>query len=119
MNATTLPHATIRLNAAEDLAAASLDTGTADQYARAYRAAAEAICEGIAEVTVEDVAHDAGCDAAWAQEYGLWQAAHDCVDLDGDEWYADEDRVAEARRSLRVWMVRNVPGAADALGCPD
>lgn len=119
MTATTLPHVTIRLNAAEDLAAASIDAGTADQYARAYRAAAEAICDGIAEVTVAEVTHDAGCDAAWAQEYGLWQAAHDCVDLDGDEWYADEARVAEARRSLLVWMTRNVPGGADALGCPD
>ena len=108
-----LPHVTIRLNAAEDLAAANLDTDTADQFSSAYRAAAEAICDGIAEVTVVAADYDAGCDADWAQECGLWQAAHDCVDLDGGEWYADEDRVTEVRRSLRTWMIRNVPAAAE------
>ena len=119
MTTVRLPNVTIRLNAVDDLAEANLDTATADQFTLAYRAAAEAICDGIAEVAVVAADYDAGCDAAWAQGFGLWQAAHDCVDLDGDEWYADEDRVAEARRNLRVWMVRNVPAAAGAMGCPD
>jgi len=119
MTTVRLTEVTIRLNAAEDLAAAGYDADMADQYARAYREAAEAICEDYADVRVVAADYDVGCDAAWAREYGLWQAAHDCLWLDSNEWCVHDHRLAEARRSLRVWMTRNVPGATDALGCPD
>jgi hypothetical protein len=107
---TILPDVTIRLNAELDLVAADLPEAEADDLAVVYREAATAICEGVAEVSVERVAggegDTVGCDQEWAQEYGLWQAAHDCCDREGDQWSVSETAVERHRVGLRRWMVR-------------
>ena len=105
---TTLADVTIRLDAAYDLRAAGLPAGEADDLARCYREAAAAICDGNAEVRVQDVTGgaDIGCDAAWAAEFGLWQAAHDCCRrLDG-RWIVDAGAIERMRRSLSAWIAR-------------
>ena len=106
----TLEDVTIRLDAAYDLRAAGLPADEADDLARAYREAAAAICDGVADVEVQGVtgSTDVGCDAAWAEEFGLWQATHDCCRrLDG-RWTADATAVERTRKALASWMVRNV-----------
>jgi hypothetical protein len=107
---TILPDATIRLNAELDLVAAGLSADEADDFAVVYRKAAAAICEGVAEATVERVAggegDPVGCDQEWAEEYGLWQAAHDCCRREDDQWSLDTAAVERHRAGLRRWMVR-------------
>jgi hypothetical protein len=107
---TILPDVTIRLNAELDLVAADLPEAEADDLAVVYREAATAICEGVAEVSVERVAggegDTVGCDQEWAQEYGLWQAAHDCCVGEGDQGRVRVTAAARHRVGLRRWMVR-------------
>jgi len=105
---TILPDVTIRLDAEVDLLAAGLPEAEADELAGVYREAAAAICEGVAEATVEDVTGgaDVGCDQEWAQEYGLWQAAHDCCRREDDQWRLDTAAVERHRSGLRRWMAR-------------
>jgi len=118
MSATILPDVTIRLNAGYDLVAAGLSAEEADAYAAVYRQAAEAICDGLAEVTVERVAggegDPIGCDPGWAKGHGLCQAAHDCCQLEGDQWTLNATAVERHRRSLRRWLMR--AGLIDDLG---
>jgi len=112
-----LPAVTIRLNAGLDLVAAGLPAAEADDLAAVYREAATAICEGVAEVNVERVAggegDPIGCDQEWAEEYGLWQAAHDCCRRENDQWSLDTAAVERHRAGLRRWMVRT--GIVDPL----
>jgi hypothetical protein len=103
-----LPAVTIRLDAEVDLLAAGLPEAEADDLAAVYREAAAAICEGVAEAAVEEVTGGdwVGCDQEWAQEYGLWQAAHDCCRRENDQWHLDTTAVERHRAGLRRWMVR-------------
>jgi hypothetical protein len=103
-----LPAVTIRLDAAYDLRAAGLPEIEADDLAAVYREAAAAICDGVAEVTVERVTGgaDVGCNQEWSQEYGLWQAAHDCCRRENDQWHLDAAAVERHRGGLRRWMAR-------------
>ena len=105
---TTLDDVTIRLDAAYDLRAAGLPAGEADDLTRAYREAAAAICDGTAEVRVQEVTGgaDIGCDAAWAEEFGLWQAAHDCCQRFDGRWIVNAAEVERTRRSLAAWIAR-------------
>lgn len=105
---TTLDDVTIRLDAAYDLRAAGLPGDEADALTRAYRQAAAAICDGTAEVRVREVTGgaDIGCDADWAQEFGLWQAAHDCCRRIDGQWTVDAAAVERTRRSLSAWIAR-------------
>jgi hypothetical protein len=108
-----LTSVTIRLDADADLRAACLPIGEADSLACIYSEAAQAICEGVAGVTVERVLGGewVGCDQDWAQEYGLWQAAHDCcwredVCLHQHAWSLNAPAVERHRAGLRRWMVQ-------------
>jgi hypothetical protein len=105
-----LPAVTIRLDAEQDLLSAGHSADEADALARVYRNAAADICGVVAEVTVERVTGgaDVGCDQQWAEDYGLWQAAHDCCwwDADADEWQVDTAAVQRHRAGLRRWMAR-------------
>lgn len=109
MTTTILDDVTIRLDAEHDLMAAGLAASEADDLAAVYRQAAEAICEGLAAVRVARVAGgaDIGCDAAWGNEYGLWQAAHDCCRREGGQWRLDAEAVARCRSGLRRWLSRS------------
>jgi|GEM_PF-6606751 len=108
---TILPDVTILLNAELDLVAAGLSADEADDFAVVYRQAAAAICDGVAEATVERVAggegDPVGCDQEWAEQYGLWQAAHDCCRREDDQWQLDTTAVQRHRAGLRLWMVRH------------
>jgi hypothetical protein len=109
---TILPDVTIRLDAANDLRAAGLPEDEAVSLTCVYRLAAEAICDGVAEVRVHRVRHDdpdrgGCCHQEWAEEYGLWQAAHDCCRREDDQWRLDTTAVERHRAGLRLWMVRN------------
>jgi len=112
---TILPDVTIRLNAELDLVAGGFSADEAEDFARVYRKAAAAICEGVADVTVERVAggegDPVGCGQGWAEEYGLWQAAHDCCRRRNGRrrngwWQLDATAVERHRVGLRRWMVR-------------
>ena len=111
---TTLESVTIKLDAAYDLRAVGLPAGEADDLARAYREAAAAICEGTVDVRVRDVTggEDIGCDAAWAQEFGLWQAAHDCCRRVDGRWVVDAAAVERTRGRLAAWIAKQ-PAAID------
>ena len=101
---------TIRVDAANDLLAADLPVGESDDFVGAYRKAAELICDGTADVAVLDVTGGGGggvgCDAEWAEEFGLWQAVHDCCKAAPSGWTVCQESVARTRRNLAVWMSR-------------
>lgn len=110
-----LADVTIHLDARADLAADNLPLHEAEEFVVAFRAAAEAICAGHASVTVEEVScsrgASTGCSREWAEDFGLWQAVHDCVrHVDTDErWTVSAAAVSRVRRDLAIWRSRNDP----------
>jgi hypothetical protein len=108
MTTTMLQPVTIRLDAAYDLRAAGLPADEAAGLRRAYREAAAMICIDHADVTVLDAdEHGIGCDAAWAEEFGMWQAAHDCCVREDGDWRVSLTAVERTRRNLAAWRVRS------------
>jgi hypothetical protein len=108
MTTTMLAPVTIRLDAAYDLRAAGLPTREAAGLRRAYAAAVEMICADHAESRVIDAdEHGIGCDAEWAEEFGLWQAAHDCCVREDGEWGVSLTTVAKTRASLNAWRQKS------------
>jgi len=109
MTTTMLPPVTIRLDAAYDLRAAGLPATEATGLRRAYAEAVDLICADHAEAQVIGAdEHGIGCDAEWGEEFGLWQAAHDCCVREGGEWGVNLTAVGRARSNLAIWRQRHL-----------
>lgn len=106
--AANLENVTITIDPANDMAAAGFPAAEAEDFARAYREAAAAICDGFAVVRVLEVADGGhiGCDAAWAADYGLWQAVHDCCRRREGRWAVAGVAVERVRAALESWVAR-------------
>ena len=103
----------IALDAEYDLHTAGYDKAEADDFTAAYRGCLKHIAErsgvDIRLVRVNDSytgvqSHEAGTGSPVnADDHGLWQAIHDCLERTADEgWVWDEDKadaVADALRS--------------------
>ena len=108
MTTTMLAPVTIRLDAAHDLRAAGLPASEAAGLRRAYAAALEMICVDHAEAKVAGTDEaGVGCDAEWAEEFGLWQAAHDCCVREDGDWGVCLTTVAKTRSSLNAWRLKS------------
>lgn len=115
MTTNTLPDVTIRLDAAYDLRAAGrpADEASVDSFVAAYRQAAADICDGYCSVRVIEVTGgaDIGCDAEWANEFGLWQAVHDCVLWTGNDprlprWTVSDRSIGRVRSGVALCQLR-------------
>ena len=125
MNPVMLNDVTVNLDAAHDLIHAGYGSLGTEGFVRAFRAAAEAICDGHAAVTVCEVSArygastgctSGGADGGWAEDFGLWQAIHDCVDFVDGQWVVLPQAVDIAHSRLCVWRSRNDAAYQRAYG---